>query len=503
MNNRQLLILVCMISVSLVLSWLILFVDPPNDQTVGASIESFPSSDGGGSSRGPHGGFLLVKDNFALEITIYERGVPPIFRIYAFEDNRPLPPDTVQLKIRLTRLGGRADTINFQREADYLVGDKVVEEPHSFDIDANAIYQNKDYYFQYSTIEGRVTLNAQSLKNTGIEVKQAGPANIKTSLQLVGEIQFAKNRVAHVVPRIAGVAVNVQKELGDDVQRGEVIAILESRELANLKSVYATAIQHLDLSKALFEREDQLWREKISSTQDYLIARNKLAEAEIALASARQQLVALGISHEEINHIKATSNRSLSRYELRAPISGTIVEKHAVTGEAVQADSKVFVIADPRTVWVEFNIPANHLNHVRVGQKALVRAETIGFAAEGTVSYIGSFLDENTRTAPAHLQLANTEGRWRAGLFVSVQIIRERVLVPIAIRESAIQTWRDLDVVFVKYGDQFEVRPLLLGRRDEDWVEVIKGLSHGEHYVAGNSFVLKAELGKAGASHDH
>jgi cobalt-zinc-cadmium efflux system membrane fusion protein len=110
---------------------------------------------------------------------------------------------------------------------------------------------------------------------------------------------------------------------------------------------------------------------------------------------------------------------------------------------------------------------------------------------------------ETTRSAEAHVHIPNPDGRWRPGLFVTVEVVQEEVTVPVAVAPEAVQTYRDGSVVFAQYGDQFEVRPLELGRGDGQWVEVVKGLSAGEQYAARGSFVLKAELGKSGATHDH
>ncbi|HEY5599282.1 MAG TPA: hypothetical protein VIK48_01215 [Candidatus Manganitrophaceae bacterium] len=121
----------------------------------------------------------------------------------------------------------------------------------------------------------------------------------------------------------------------------------------------------------------------------------------------------------------------------------------------------------------------------------------------GKLSYIGPLVGGESRTAEAHVDIPNPKGLWRPGLFVSVELIQEEASVPVAVSADAIQAFRDWSVVFVRYDNQFEVRPLELGRSDGEWVEVISGLSSGEKYAARNSFVLKADLGKAGASHDH
>ncbi|MFO1417419.1 MAG: efflux RND transporter periplasmic adaptor subunit [Methylotetracoccus sp.] len=501
MKRKQASLILALLLVGLVLAGLILRLEPPK----GPEEDEHGSGDAHAEAiaRGPHGGRMLSEDGFGLEVTIYEAGVPPRFRVYAYRDDRPLPPEQVRLGIELHRLGGRIDRIGFHKEADYLLGDAVVEEPHSFDLKARADYAGKTYAFSFSQVEGRVTLAPEALHSAGIEVKTAGPVTIETILELPGEIRFDQSRLAHVVPRLAGVAIEVRKHLGDRVRRGEVIAVLDSRELADLKSRYATAVKRLTLARSLFEREERLWRDKISAQQDYLAARTQLAEAEIALTNARQQLATLDIPQVSIDRIASGSDEAFSRYELRAPLAGQVIEKHAVTGEAIPADAAVFVIADPSIVWGEFSVPARDLNRVHLGQKVRVKAPALDLMAEAPVDYLGSLVGEQTRAAPAHVHLPNSDGRWRSGLFITMEVVWDKAIVPVAVAVEAIQTWRDFEAAFVQYGDQFEMRPLELGRRDHQFVEVLKGLAAGERYASGNSFVLKAELGKAGATHDH
>lgn len=474
--------------------------------------------------RGPHGGRLLSKDGFQVEVTIYEKGVPPQFRIYSFtcsdpfcEKRKPIDPNEVKLNIALHRLGGRVDEIRFQKEGDYLRGDKIVEEPHSFDVKVAAERKGQTYQWEYSQIEGRVEMAPETVQSAGIEVKTAGPVRMKMVLELSGEIGFNKNKVAHVVPRLSGVVTEIRKNLGDRVKRGEVIAVIDSRELAEAKSEYIESMHRLEFAQAAFVREEALWKKKISPEQDYLAARHGLEEAEISRHASGQKLLALGLSHadlsllsiepegEVIQHqIRAPfSERALTRYELRSPQDGIVIEKLVSVGEAIKEDADIFVIADLSTVWGEITVYAKDLRVVRVGQNVTVQSKELGLEATGKVSYIGPLIGEQTRAAKAHVDIANPKGLWRPGLFVAVELFQEEVLVPVAVSADALQTFRDWDVVFVQYGNQFEARPLELGRTDGQWVEVLSGLSAGEKYAARNSFVLKADLGKTGATHDH
>ena len=453
--------------------------------------------------KGHHGGRLLSEEDFQIEITIYERGIPPQFRVHVFDKGQAIKPEEVKLTIELYRLGGRVDVINFQKEGDYLRGDKAIEEPHSFDVKVLAEWKGKAYHWEYSQIEGRVELTPEAVQNAGIVVETAGPVRMKTVLELPGEIELNADKVVHVVPRLSGVVTEVYKNLGDTVRHGEIIAVLESRELAELKSAYLASIKRVELARATFDRKERLWKEKISSEKDYLTTRQALAEEEINLQAATQKLLALGLTKIYLDTISDKTDRNLTRYEVRALFDGVIIEKHISVGESIKEDADIFVLADLSTVWVGVTIYAKDLNVVKVGQNVTVKSEGLGLKADGTLMYLGPLVGEQTRTAKGRVVVQNTDGHWRPGLFVAVEIVQEEVSVPVVVPVDAIQTYRDWTVVFVQYGNLFEVRPVELGRNDGKWVEVLHGLLLGERYVARNSFVLKAELGKAGATHEH
>lgn len=453
--------------------------------------------------KGPHGGRLLSENDFQVEITIYERGVPPQFRVYVFDRGKALNPDEVKLTIELHRLGDRVDMINFRREDGYLCGDRVVEEPHSFDVRVFAEWKDKTYNWEYSQIEGRVELTPEAIQNSGIGIETAGPARLKTVLELPGEIELNADKVVHVVPRVSGVVTEVYKNLGDTVRHGEVIAVLDSREVAELKSEYMASLRRVELARATFERKERLWKQKISSEKDYLASRQALAEEEINMQTAAQKLLALGFSQTDLDSIQEITGRGLTRYELKAQFDGVVITKEIAVGEAIKEDADIYAIADLSTVWVGVTVYAKDLRVVKVGQNVTVRSGILGMEADGTLTYLGPLVGEQTRTALGRVVVENPEGRWRPGLFVTVEIVQEEVTVPVAVSADAIQTFRDWSVVFVQYGNLCEVRPLKLGRSDGRWVEVIHGLSPGEKYVAYNSFILKAELGKAGATHEH
>ncbi len=454
-------------------------------------------------ARGPHNGRLLSGDGLEVEVTIFEAGMPPEFRVYPFRSGEAIAPKSVAVSVILHRLGGRTDEIGFEPVGSYLRGDRVVHEPHSFDVKVEATYEGKTSRWEYSQYEGRAELAPEAVAGAAITIEEAGPATLDRTFTLPGEIALNTDRIAHVVPRLAGVVLGVHKNLGDRVSAGELLAVLESRELADAKSEYLSAIERRKLAQSRFTREETLFGKDITPEREFLTARQALVETDINVRVARQKLQSLGVTSQRISQITLDEEAGLTRYEIRAPIDGVIIEKHITFGEAVKEDADIFVVADLSSVWAEIVVYAHDLNLVKPGQSARIRSEALNCESEGTVWYIAPILGQKTRTARAIVDLPNPDGKWRPGLFVDVELVEERVAVPVAVRIEAIQTIRDWSVVFVKYGDVFEARPLELGRRDKKWVEVLDGLSSGEAYAVENSFVIKAEIGKAGATHDH
>jgi cobalt-zinc-cadmium efflux system membrane fusion protein len=395
------------------------------------------------------------------------------------------------------------DSIGFKPEGDYLVGDKPVEEPHSFDVAVAAEQGGVKHAWKYSQAEGRVQLSDDEVRTSAIEVKTAGPVEMRTSLELPGEIALNGDKVTHIVPRTTGVVREVRKNQGDTVRKGEVIAIIDSRELAEAKRHFIDAAFQLEFARKAFEREQRLFKEGISAEASYLTGERAHHEAGLKLRSARQQLGALGIGGADLKALLDNPESDLTRYELLAPFDGVVIEKAVATGQAVTENEDLFRVADLSTVWVNVTVYAKDLNEVRVGQEVTVRSDALGAEALGKIVFVGSLVDGEARSAMARVVIPDPERRWRSGLFVATRVVLEVTTVPVAVKREGLQRFRDSDVVFVRVGDLFEARPLELGRKDGAWIEVLAGLRPGEKYASANSFILKADLGKAGASHDH
>jgi cobalt-zinc-cadmium efflux system membrane fusion protein len=499
MNKARWMPILIVIVIGIVVGGLILTLDKPSAvPEEAASTNTNEKLDGNQPGVGPRGGKLFTDNDFSVELTIFEKGVPPQFRIYLYEKGKLLPPTAANVAITLSRLGALAQLFKFTPEADYLLGDQIVVEPHSFDIAIAAERNGKVMRWSYSQIEGRVEIPDAMLKSMGVALLTAGPTIIKPKLKLPGEVTFNEHTIVRVVPRVAGMVTAVYGHHGQHVKEGEVLAVLESPMLADLRSQYSVAKKRLGLTKTTYEREKQLWEEKISAKQDFLLAQELWNEAEIALELAATKLNALGVKPESSH-----SKTNIARYEIRSPISGIIIAKAIALGEAIKEDREIYTIADVSTVWTAITVYPKDLNVVREGQKVAVKATAYDVESEGTITYISTLIGGQTRTATARVELENHEGKWRPGMFVNAELVAEEIQVPVAVSMAALQTLRDWSVVFGRYDQYFEVRPLELGRNDGEMVEVLRGLTPGEQYAGGNSFAIKAELGKAGASHDH
>ena len=377
---------------------------------------------GGERARGPHDGRLLTDGNFALELAIFEAGVPPEFHAWATESGRALAPADVALTVELGRLGGNVDRIAFAPQNDYLRGLAVVHEPHSFDVTVVARHAGVEHRFEYASYEGRTSIAADVARAAGIALSVAGPGTISDELALYGAIAPDATRVRAVHARFPGVIRTVSRNVGDAVRSGEALATIES-------------------------------------------------------------------------------NESLQSYTATAPLGGIVTARHAAPGEQTDADA-LFEIADFSSVWAELDVFSRDRARLRTGLTVAVTSDNRA-AAAGVIDYLAPVGNRASQSVTARVVLDNADGRWTPGQFVEGRGTIDTTQVDLAVPLAALQRFRDFDVVFAQVGETYEVRMLTLGRRDASFVEVLEGLEPGTSYVTANSYLIKADIEKAGASHDH
>ncbi len=361
---------------------------------------------------------------------------------------------------------------------------------------AGSVAQSEEHENDASEGERIVRLDEAAIKESGIEVATAGPGKLQVHDTLSGEVAFNSDRLAHIVPRVPGVVREVYKNLGDTVRAGTVLAVLESRDLADAKAVYLAAVAKLALAQANFTREENLRQEKITAEKDYLESKQALAEAQIALRSAEQKLHALGLTEEDLKALPSHAETAYTHYEITAPIDGTVVEKHIVLGEVFKEDSNpCFVIADLTSVWVDLKVHQQDLSHIRPGQAAVIKGGE-DLQTEGTIAFVSNVVSESTHMAFARLTIPNADGRWRPGLFVTGQIVIDEVSAGVVVRKDALVRLEGQTCVFRPTDQGFVPQVVTVGRSNDRSVEVTAGLRAGQKYVARGAYALKSELNK-------
>ena len=351
-----------------------------------------------------------------------------------------------------------------------------------------------------------VSLSPEERQALGIALGQVSTGPVGGWIELPGEVRFDENRIALVSAPVEGVIREVYASMGDEVEAGDLLAVLDSRELAEAKAAYLSALASLELVRPEFDRERELFDRGVSTESRFQTARRALEEARIAVRSAEFQLDALGIDEAARDTLADPETGALSRYSLRAPMSGVITQRHAVRGEFAEAGDVMptFTIADASQVWVDAAIYGLDLMRVRPGARARIRLSTDAYI-ETEVSFVAPQIGAETRTGLARLIVENEASRLMPGAFVTVELEDGAAGQLLRAPTSAIQTLEGQSVVFVPEEDGFEPRPVRLGRRGAAYVEILSGLDEGDPIVVEGAFALKSELQKGafGDGHNH
>jgi len=268
-----------------------------------------------------------------------------------------------------------------------------------------------------------VVLSDAKVAAAGIELAKASPGVLRDSLLLNGMVQPNQEALVQVTPRFPGIVRDVRKRIGDRVQKGDVLAVVES-------------------------------------------------------------------------------NQSLTSYELKAALAGTVIDRQTTLGEYVSEQKPAFVIADLATVWVDFSVYRRDLTRVNIGDQVFIDPADGRPAIEARVSYLSPVGSSDTQSALARAVVPNSEQRLRPGLFITGRLTLSAKKVDVAVISTASPTIENRTVVFVRNGEKFEARDVEIGERDSEFVEITFGVLEGDVYAARNSFIVKAELAKGTPDND-
>jgi membrane fusion protein, heavy metal efflux system len=357
--------------------------------------------------------------------------------------------------------------------------------------------------------EGLITMPPERIEAQEIEVASVGKGVLARVLTVPGTITLDPGRVARVPGRVVGTVTQMRKRLGDPVTQGEVVAVLDSREVADAKSEYLTASVAFELQKTLLERVQTLWAKRFAPEQRYLQVRETFLEAELRLGLARQKLSALNLDPAEV--VKAAKQESaansgvstLREYQIRSLISGRVIERKVDVGSLVgsQGDpTDLYTIADLSTVWVDLAVPTADLDSIEEGQAVVITSGgDSGKRGEGRIIFISPLVHPDTRAARVIAEIDNKSLLWRPGSVVTAGIVIKKEPVDVRIPRAALQTIGGEHVVFARTPGGFQRRAVRTGKSDEQALEITSGLSAGEQIAVKNTFLLKAELGKGEA----
>lgn len=393
-----------------------------NIAPINAVASSLPSAEQAEPEKGPHRGRMLRDGEFALELSIFETGVPPEFRVWATKEGKSVEPSSVDLNIKLTRLGDVIDNINFVAQGDFLRGDMVIYEPHSFVVTIEATYQGKKHRWQYDNLEGRTTIEQAVAEAMNIQTDIAGPATIHQTIPAFGTLSLPAGAERDISARFDGEIITLHVALGDTVKKGQTLLTVES-------------------------------------------------------------------------------NESLKPYTIKAPADGVVTQQLANEGEQTNG-RKLLKITNNNQYVAKLAVYPSDYRKVSVGTPVSLTVDGIEQPFSGAVS----FIEPNVREDQARVvwvKVTNVDNAPLAGSFVQARIEVATFDVPLAVKRAGLQGFRDFTVVYAKVGEQYEVRMLELGRQGSQWIEVLGGLKVGAEYVTENSYILKADIEKSGASHDH
>ena len=372
--------------------------------------------------KGPNRGRMLRDGNFAIELAIYETGVPPEFRVWATADGKAIDPSKVDINVKLTRLGDGIDDIHFYQEGEYLRGDMVIYEPHSFMVSLIAKYQGKTFTWQYDNFEGRTKIADDVAKAMEIATDFVGPSTFHETVEVYGKLTLPADATSTVYARFDGLVQKVHVKLGDSVKKGQLLLTVES-------------------------------------------------------------------------------NESLQSYKVLAANKGIVTNVSVTSGEQSKGRSLLQITNDEILI-AELAVFPKDLPNVHLGAKTTL---TINGVEDKQVSNIDSRIlkvrDDQAKLF--RVVVNNTNSTLSEGSFVSAAIEIGLYDVAMAVQRSGLQSFRDFTVVYAKVGDEYEVRMLELGRAVGEEIEVLSGISLGTEYVTENSYILKADVEKSGASHDH
>ena len=340
--------------------------------------------------------------------------------------------------------------------------------------------------------------SVRSAELAGLTVERPGRGSATASLQLLGEVRYNENRRASVTPLAAGVLTDIRVDVGESVEAGQILAVVNSAAVAKAKSAYLSALAELDVKAAAHEREQRLAEENIAARRDLQEAEGSHRLAILAVNQSRQRLLNLGFTEQDVQSIEDTQSAS-SDLLIRAPFAGTVIERSAALGEAVDSEA-IFAIADLATMWIELAVPEDQAIHLVKGGavSAHIRARP-GQPVAGEIIWISPQIDEQTRMVSGRALVPNDDGTLRHGMFTEVTAVVGTPTESLQVPADAVHQLDGGTFLFVRNEpDLYALRRVEVGPRSASGAaSILAGLDPSESVVTGGSFTMRTEFLKS------
>lgn len=372
--------------------------------------------------------------------------------------------------------------------------------------------------------------SAEAVEKVGIDIALVQERPVIEAVVANGEVLYDQTRAAQPTSRVAGTVWRVEKQIGDKVRKGEVLALIDAADVGRAKGEFLQAIAQVRLKQSTLERLRQLTKDEIIAGRQFREAEAAYQEMRIRLQSAQQTLVNLDLpvraesfadmDTEEIGHqiqflglpadlvksLDATSTTS-NLFPLRSSLNGVVVDRNVVESAVVDTSTKLFELADVSQMWLTLNVRQEDARYISLGQPVLFQPSDSKGEPEvqSTVAWISTAADDQTRTIKVRVALSNMDGRLRANTFGRGRIVLREEPSAIVVPSEAVHWDGSCHVVFVRDKNYFQedapkffhVRSVRIGVKDGDTTEIIAGLLTGEVIASKNSVVLEAQLLKS------
>jgi membrane fusion protein, heavy metal efflux system len=342
---------------------------------------------------------------------------------------------------------------------------------------------------------GVLHLTSQELARTVIEVAPVVRGELRVTREFPATVQANENELAEVTALIRGRVVKVHVDVGQDVKKDALLAMLHSTDLGVAEGAYLKSAAKLHEAKLAYERARELLEQKVVSLAEFLRREATMKTAQAEAREARNRLELLGVPRQEIERLDREDTIKADVL-LRAPFDGRVIMRNITRGEVVEPQQKLFTVADLSDVWVVGNVPEKDVQFIRKDQKVNVIVSAYPHAIiPGTITYIGDVLDPATRTMRLRVTVLNPDRLLKPEMFATVLVYAALTPDTLTVPLAAVQNGPTGKILFVQRGmNDFEVRTVRLGSEQGEVVAVLDGVSAGEQVVTKGSFVLKSEM---------